>query len=195
MPLSDSGTILYMTAKEHLIHLCTSLPASVPPIHESAWLSPADIPFSEDVRQMCKDNRCGMYGKRWTCPPGVGEWEDLRKRYSAYRNAFVFTTCHTLEDSFDFEGMQAAAAAHQQLDEYIASELHDFAEQYVHLGAGACAICNECTYPTAPCRHPDRARQSMEACGINVVSLARSSGIRYNNGTDTVTYFSMLLFR
>ena len=33
----------------------------------------------------------------------------------------------------------------------------------------------------------------MEACGIDVVSLSRTAGIRYNNGPDTVTYFSLLL--
>lgn len=182
------------TAKEQFSALIAALPDSVPQIHESAWIDPAEIPFSADVRKMCEDNRCGMYGKCWTCPPGVGHWEDLRDKYRAYKEAYVFTTCHALEDSFDFEGMQDAAEAHKQLDELIAEALRPFAGQYAHLGAGACKICAVCAYPDAPCRFPEKARQSMEACGINVVDLSRQCGIKYINGADTVTYFSLLLF-
>lgn len=182
------------TAKERLNELLTALPDSVPHIHESAWIDPASVPFTEEVRKMCEANRCGMYGKCWTCPPGVGHWEDLRDRYRAYKEAYVFTTCHALEDSFDFEGMQEAAAAHKRLDALIAEELRPFTGQFVHLGVGACTICKTCTYPDAPCRFPDKARQSMEACGIDVVNLSRQCGIKYINGADTVTYFSMLLF-
>lgn len=180
--------------KTTLEALLASLPEGVCHIHESACLLPRDIPFSAEVRKMCEANRCGMYGKCWTCPPGVGNWEELRDRYSAYETAFVFSTCHALEDSFDIEGMQAAGAAHKHLDEVIAAGMRGFAGQYVHLGAGGCTICKVCTYPDAPCRFPERARQSMEACGIDVVTLSRQVGIRYINGADTVTYFSLLLF-
>ncbi|MBR2616748.1 MAG: hypothetical protein IKC56_00735 [Clostridia bacterium] len=55
-------------------------------------------------------------------------------------------------------------------------------------------MCKTCTYPTAPCRFPDRARTSMEACGINVVELAKEVGINYVNGQNTVTYFSLILY-
>ena len=36
----------------------------------------------------------------------------------------------------------------------------------------SCGICKTCTYPDAPCRFPDRARRSMEACGIDVGAAA-----------------------
>lgn len=182
------------TAKEIFMELLSALPEDVPHIHESAWIDPKTVPFSADVRQMCADNRCGKYGSCWTCPPGCGDWEMLRDKYQAYKEAFVFTTCHELEDSFDFEGMQEAGAAHKRLDDLIADKLGAFVGQYIHLGAGACGICTTCTYPDAPCRFPEKARQSMEACGINVVNLSRECGIKYINGADTVTYFSMLLF-
>ncbi|MBQ7298776.1 MAG: DUF2284 domain-containing protein [Clostridia bacterium] len=182
------------TAKEHFLTCLSKIGDDLPHVHESAWVEPASIPFTADVRAACEANRCGKYGTCWTCPPGVGHWEDLRDKYRAYREAYVFTTCHALEDSFDFEGMQEAAAAHKRLDNWISSEMNAFSGQYVHLGAGACTICKTCTYPDAPCRFPDRARQSMEACGIDVVNLSRACGIHYINGADTVTYFSLLLF-
>lgn len=183
-----------LTAKERFSELIARIPAHLPPIHEFQWIDPATVPFSADVRKMCEDNRCGMYGKCWTCPPSVGDWEVLRDKYRAFKEAYVFTTCHALEDSFDFEGMQAAGEAHKQLDEWLSAQLELYAGQYAHLGAGACTMCKKCTYPDAPCRFPQKARQSMEACGVDVVTLSRQCGIKYINGADTVTYFSMLLF-
>ncbi len=182
------------TAKEQFLELISALPDRVPHIHESAWVAPMQIPFSEEVRKMCEVNRCGKYGTCWTCPPAVGPWDVLRDKYRAYREAFVFTTCHELEDSFDIEGMQEAAEAHKRLDALIAESLSAYAGQYAHLSAGGCTVCEKCTYPDAPCRFPEKTRQSMEACGIDVVTLSREVGIKYINGADTVTYFSMLLF-
>ena len=182
------------TAKEQFIALLSALPDTVPHVHESAWIDPATIPFSEEVRKMCEVNRCGKYGTCWTCPPAVGPWDALRDKYRAYKEAYVFTTCHALEDSFDIEGMQEAAEAHKRLDMLIAEHLSECKGQYAHLGAGGCTICTKCTYPDAPCRFPEKTRQSMEACGIDVVTLSRQCGIKYINGADTVTYFSLLLF-
>jgi len=42
-------------------------------------------------------------------------------------------------------------------------------------GAGPCSLCGEC--PPEGCRHRDRARPSMEACGIDVYATVRSAGL------------------
>ena len=175
--------------------LLSDLPNTVCPIHESKWILPQEIPFSAEVRGMCEANRCGRYGTSWSCPPGCGDWEALREEFYAYKAAFVFTTCHALEDSFDIEGMEAAAQAHQNLDDALAEVLSHSDLRYIHLGMGACNICKTCTYPQAPCRHPKQMRRPPEACGIDVCAMSKSIGIRYINGPDTVTYFSILLFQ
>ena len=59
------------------------------------------------------------------------------------------------------------------------------------LGAGSCNICKICAFPE-PCRFPEKAKTSVEACGINVVSLAKTAKINYTNGENTVTYFSVV---
>ncbi len=61
------------------------------------------------------------------------------------------------------------------------------------LGCEGCNLCPICTYPDAPCRHPDRAIPSVEACGIHVVEFSRNIGLKYNNGPNTVTYFCIVL--
>ena len=168
-----------------------SLPFAV---HELAWLAPCDVPFDARVREMCASNRCGLYAKTWTCPPAVGDWEALRDECYTYAHALVFTTKHVLEDDFDFEGIQQSGVLHKQLDRTLDEQLG--AEKIPHLlySAGGCSLCKACTYPDAPCRHPERVHRSMEACGIDVGALARKCGLKYNNGPQTVTYFSMLLF-
>lgn len=55
-------------------------------------------------------------------------------------------------------------------------------------------ILKKCTYPTAPCRFPEKARSSAYANGISVVDLAKQLGINYKNGNNTVTYFSVVLY-
>ena len=179
----------------HFSTLLDSLSHKTCPIHQSVWVSPHDLPFSAEVRGMCEANRCGKYGTSWSCPPGCGDWEALRDEFYTCKAAFVFTTCHGLEDSFDIEGIQAAAENHQKLDDEIAAALAQTDLSYIHLGMGTCHLCETCTYPDAPCRHPDKMRRPPEACGIDVCSMSKAIGIKYMNGPDTVTYFSVLLFR
>ena len=113
-----------------------------------------------------------------------------------YSHAFVYTTCHELEDSFYFEGMTSASKAHSELDDAFLDYLSENIDEPHELaGAGGCSLCGDaCTYPDAPCRHPDRARHSMEACGMEVTTLAKDCGIHYMNGENTVTYFSILFW-
>lgn len=183
------------TIRSKFVSLLADLPATVCPIHESVWVSPRELPFSADVRGMCEVNRCGKYDTSWSCPPGCGDWETLRDEFYACKTAFVFTTCHTLEDSFDIEGMQEAAQSHRRLDDALGEALVRTDLHYIHLGMGACDICKACTYPSAPCRHPERMRRPPEACGIDICRMSKAIGIRYMNGADTVTYFSVLLFK
>ena len=163
-------------------------------IHQFAWLDPCDVPFCAEVRDMCKSNRCGLYGKTWTCPPGVGNWETLRDECRSYAHALVFTTKHILDDDFDFEGITDAGKRHKQADLALAERLKEAGIPHHLYSAGGCTLCKTCTYPDAPCRFPERVHRSMEACGIDVGALARACNLRYNNGPQTVTYFSMIVF-
>lgn len=178
-----------MKIKEKIEGWLTSIGTSV---REYAWISPKDIPFSADVRADCERNFCGRYGKCWTCPPGCGDWESLRDMFRGYENAFVFTTCSPLEDSFDIEGMAEGRRLHADADDALAELLKG--DDFRLAGAGSCNICKKCTYPDSPCRFPDRARSSMEACGMDVVTLSKIAGINYINGQNTVTYFSAVFF-
>ena len=154
----------------------------------------SEIPFSHEVLEACRANRCGKYATCWTCPPGVGEPEELKAKILSYENAAIFNCRYELEDSFDFETMMESGKITQKKLLSITDDLKKKGVDFHALGCEGCHLCEKCTYPDAPCRFPERAIPSIEACGVNVVELSRKVGLRYNGGPDTVTYFCAILF-
>ena len=161
-------------------------------IHESAFLDSDQIQFTDAVREACKANYCGRYNTCWTCPPAVGDLRELEAHYKRYPRAFVYTTKHDVEDSFDIEGMFEARVVHDAIDKEAADMIDSIGGEL--LIPGGCNICEKCSYPDSPCRFPHKAKKSVEACGIDVVQLAATCGIHYYNGVNTVTYFSVIFF-
>jgi len=159
-------------------------------VFECAVIPTSDINFSVDVLKACEANVCGKYNTCWTCPPVIGPMEQHKKKIRAFPWAFVFTTKGDLEDSFDYEGMIRAKDCHNRLS----AEMHErFGKTNPVYGAGSCTLCESCAWPN-PCRFPGKTIISVEAAGINVTDLSRTGNIKYNNGANTVTYFSMILF-
>jgi predicted metal-binding protein len=165
--------------------------------HENAMIHSSALIFSPQLLELCKANACGMYNKSWTCPPACETVEEQRKKILSYKNIFVFTTKHDLEDSFDYEGMTQGSKLHSLLTIEIRNKLGD---DYPVYGAGSCPVCRgedgntSCTFPD-PCRYPEKKIGSIEAAGINVTELSKAANIAYNNGPNTVTFFSMILLK
>ena len=157
----------------------------------------ADVVFSTAFRAACEANACGQYGTNWACPPGVGEPVALIEQARRFRHGLVIQTVWPLEDAFDFDGMMAGKDRHMELFRRAAERVSPLlpAGGRLVLGAGACAVCPACTYPSGqPCRFPDQAMSSLEAYGIDVAALIASAGLSYNNGPDTVSYVGLVLF-
>ena len=155
-----------------------------------------DVATDTSFRDLCAMNTCGNYGKCWTCPPDVGEIGDLIAALKSYEYMLVYQSVGMLEDSFDIEGMAAAALAHNILTDKVRGLLSGTGfSRSLYLCAGGCRICEICAKKTGePCRHPDKAMPSLEAYGVNVSRLAALAGMKYINGQNTVTYFSGVLF-
>lgn len=150
------------------------------------------ICFDPEVRKACERNYCGRYGKCWTCPPGVGETDVLQAELLSYKNVFIFTTKHDIEDSFDVEGMGEAHKLHEAATRRLLDLCKTNGAKL--LGAGGCSLCEKCSCPDAPCRHPDKSLSSVEACGMNVMETSKRVGVNYINGANTVTYFTAVFF-
>jgi len=156
--------------------------------HEWAFLPSCELIFAPELLEYCKSNVCGNYNKSWTCPPACENAEEQREKIISYENVFVFTTMHKLEDSFDFEGMTRGRELHTSLT----IEFKKRAASPVY-GAGSCPACDFCAFPS-PCAFPEKKIGSIEAAGINVTELSKAAGIAYNNGPNTVTFFSISLY-
>jgi predicted metal-binding protein len=158
--------------------------------YEYGVIPTSALHFSRELYQACESNVCGNYNQSWSCPPAIGTLDEQSLKIKAYKQAMVFTTKYDLEDSFDFEGMMKAKDIH----DLLTTEMHDqFGGSNPVYGAGGCRVCKKCAYPE-PCRYPERVYSAIEAAGINVTDLSRAASIKYNNGENTVTYFSMILF-
>ena len=153
------------------------------------------INFRREFRAACEQNTCGKYQKCWMCPPDVGDIDEMIARAKTYENALVFQMVEPLEDSFDIEGMQAAAKKHTALTAALAEAVRPRLPGALTLGAGACHICEVCArLENKPCLHPEKAIASLEAYGIAVSELAEYCGMNYINGPNTVTFFGGFLF-
>ena len=161
----------------------------------AAIVSSEKVSFRREFRADCERNSCGRYGKSWTCPPDVGDIDEMISRAKTYSHMLIFQSIGQLKESYDFDGMKAASRAHSKLTHELAEKLKDVVSQLLPLGAGACRICPSCAKEeNTPCRHPDRALASLEAYGIDVSKLAAASGLKYINGKNTVTFFGGVMF-
>lgn len=156
-------------------------------------LDPATIELKEDVREMCANGSCHMYGKRWSCPPGCGELDALRSQIEGYARGILVQTVGQLEDDFDGEGMLETEQAHKEHLVRLQKQLLEQFPRLLTIGAGCCTICKTCTYPDAPCRFPEKRISSMEAYGMLVTEVCRKNGMKYRHGSCTIAYTSCFL--
>lgn len=158
--------------------------------------SAKDLVTRPEVRSMCAAGKCHVYGKSWACPPACGELDDFQRQMNAYEHCLVVQTVGHMEDDFDVEVMQEAGDTQKQrvLDLVEALDAADLSGQTMVLSAGTCTLCEECTYPDAPCRFPDKRLVSMEAAGLVVSEVCELAGIPYNHGPQTIAYSGCVLF-
>ena len=153
------------------------------------------IVVSADFRAICEGNGCGRYGKCYMCPPHVGPIDELMGRVRSYERGLLYQTIGELEDSFDIEGMQEAGRAHAQMGQRLRDALEPMLKERLHLSSGGCGLCEVCGQQTnEPCRYPDRALPSMESYGIDVYNTTKDTELKYINGSNTVTFFGLVLF-
>ena len=164
--------------------------------YKASVISTSEITLDRAFRDMCASNACGVYGKCYMCPPDVGDIDELMAEVANYGYALVYQTVSELEDSFDFEGMVEAKKRTYPLAQSMREIFKSCGiKKVLHLGAGGCGVCKSCAKQTGePCRFPEKAMPSLEAYGFNVSALAKSAGMKYINGQNTVTYFGAVLF-
>lgn len=163
--------------------------------YNAQYIPACQIVTDAQFRKICESNSCGRYGRCYQCPPDIGAIEDLIGKVHGYAKAVLYQSVAQIEDSFDFEGMMDAAAAHSQLSQRLHRVLRTVMDSdFLHLSSG-CRLCSQCAKVSGlPCRHPEESLGAMEGYGIDVYKTAKNTTLKYNNGENTVTYFGVILF-
>jgi len=163
------------------------------PLLQYEFFSPAELEFSERIRYVC-ENECPMYGKSWACPPAVGEVEECKVRCQKFEHALLISTITEVSDIANIEETLATRAPHEEITREVHALVKEQSENTMVLSTEACAHCENCSYPDAPCRFPNRMYPCVESHGIVVTSLAEKYGIDFLAGGNIVTWFSIIFF-
>ena len=147
----------------------------------------------DEVRDMCAVDRCHHYDKNWSCPPACGSVEFYRKKFKRYSTGYLFQTIARMRDAFDYEGIETGSKEHKQRLMALQDNLKTVKDEIWILGAGTCPLCETCTYPDAPCLHPDRRLVSMEAAGLVVSDVCALANVPYYHGEKTIAFCSCAL--
>lgn len=131
---------------------------------DACIISPADVETAAWVKMKCRFG-CDGYGQCLVCPPYTPSAEQMRSVLDCYNRAVLI--------HFGPETEPRIKAIVAELERKI---FLDGAWKALGLGAGPCYFCKDCPVEDGQCLHPERARPSMEACGIDVFSMVKKAG-------------------
>ena len=160
---------------------------------EAAPLDPQTLTAREDVRAMCAQDKCGAYGRNWTCPPYCGTLEECEARMRSCKEGILLQTVGHMKKDIDSRAYRDTERRHMEAFRIFAQRLRRAKPKALCLGAGGCRICKKCAWPE-PCRFPERALSSMEGYGLFVTQVCRDAGVPYHHGEKTITYTACVLY-
>lgn len=163
------------------------------PLYQYAFFSTKELNFTERVRHICQDD-CPRYNTTWACPPAVGSVAECKDKCLQYPNVLVITTVTEVEDIANLEETLKTRMEHEEITRQVADLMREQGCQLRILSTESCAICTQCAYPDAPCRHPDKMFPCVESQGILTTEIYEKMGMEFFNG-NIATWMSLLLYR
>lgn len=145
-------------------------------------VNPREVVTAEWVRLKCQYG-CDGYGQSLTCPPYSPSPEITRKTLDAYRCAALISGPEEWQNLREL-------CAHLERALFLSGYYKAFA-----MPSGPCELCGTCPLQH-PCRYPEKARPSMEACGIDVYATVRKFGFPIEvvrSRTCRANYYALIL--
>jgi predicted metal-binding protein len=150
-----------------------------------------DVVVAEWVRLKCLYG-CDDVGTYRTCPPNAPPVEQIRRVVGEFERAILL-------EAGPFVGAEKSDDESRRLNEAgLALErelfLAGFHKAWL-MGAGPCDFCGACTRGD-DCPTPERARPSMEGCGVDVYATARNAGRQIDvvrSREDDYRFFALVL--
>lgn len=149
------------------------------------------IECSEKVREICKQNGCGNYGKSWTCPPYAPPFDQCKKELGRFGKLLLYKFSFPVKDIKDMGEIRKLMKKHQDMVREIRDEANSKGIENLSLPGGACAYCEKCTCPDSPCIHPDKALNSNDAYCLNLAGFVESVGLSFKRNEGEVIFFGL----
>jgi predicted metal-binding protein len=143
-------------------------------------IDPNTVETTDWVRWKCQFG-CGGFGSSLACPPYSPTPDQTRRMLEGYARAVLFESP---------AGQSKSIAVRLERSIFLLGHWKAFG-----LGAGPCNLCPRCAFAKG-CRHPDKCRPSMEACGIDVFTTVRRHGFQIEvvrTHKDPQHYFGLVL--
>ena len=156
-------------------------------------LDPKTFVQNQMVHDTCATNKCGAYGKNWTCPPYCGTLEECEREMGRFSRGILVQTVGKMTKTIDSRAYRETEKRHLRQFYALADAVKRWHPEALCLGSGGCRICDKCAWPE-PCRFPEKACSSMEGYGLFVTQVCRDNGLDYHHGEKTVTYTACLIF-
>ena len=163
------------------------------PVFQYSFFPSEELVFTERVRMIC-EKECPRYNTTWACPPAVGSVEECKKRCVSYPEVLMLSSVAEVSDIENMEETMATRQQHENLTYEIAQRIKEQGNEVLVLSTESCAQCEQCTYPNAPCRKPQRMFPCVESHGILVTEICEKCGMEFFNG-NIVTWFSLIFIR
>lgn len=140
-----------------------------------------DIFVEDHVRLKCQYG-CDRFAKFFTCPPYAPTPDETRKILENYNQGLLVEFTGLMD-----KGQQRGV--HEIMFELEKEAFLNGLYKAFAYTAGPCRICESCPaekvespneFSKKDCKNPEKARPSMEACGIDVYRTARKAGCKIN---------------
>jgi predicted metal-binding protein len=174
----------------HLVETALRLEAD-----EAMIIDTSEIAVDKRVRLKCSVPICASYNRNLMCPPNIMSVEEFASIKELYEKALILQ----IEADHDSKDKSECCLSKRTCDQIEKStntldwqvKLHELVNRmeaiafkegfYLAAGliGGDCSLCPECVTPRSdePCRHPFKARPSMEAMGIDVLKTCENVGL------------------
>ena len=150
----------------------------------------------ERIRAFCARDKCGNYNTRYMCPPNIGSIEENTIKLKKFNYGLLLQYSKSMEIHGNREGIKLTMLDFHtkilQVEEFL---INRGASDVWALIGGTCLLCDTCGAKSKePCLHPDKARSSLEAIGIDVLKLLEEFNLDNKFHKDKITWTGSVLF-
>jgi predicted metal-binding protein len=148
------------------------------------------------IRDFCIDNRCGNFNAHYMCPPQIGPLEQIEAQLRTFKRGVILQYSKSLDVEHDQAGLkQSKRKFHEMILQLEVCLKEKGILQPRALIGGSCELCDTCyTVTNEPCPYPEKARTSLVALGIDVISLLDRLGLDSGFHPDKITWTGCILF-